>query len=316
MSPPTEKNVGVMVPPSVAAQTAGLASVCCLKDNTTASSDSSATMSSQLSVKPSMSEMRMLWDPGASTYLVTPLINGSSNDTAGNEHVAYHLEQAPQPMSSSAMEYICVTTPLSVACLAPLSYSKTNNTISSEMMLIHNLRLPMTLQDYHNGLMEVHVSEELKHDNELFLKCSSKAPKTGQTSACLNYKSDLLDYTLEQQQNNDKTLVNVHKLRAPPLYVLVIDETRNAWDPGIGTPSSIHLWMQGLATGIATRKALSWIPIPELTQWPNQVTSASFIWDPGTMLPQYKSICLLLIPEQWSFCFYGIAPWLIHFQPP
>jgi hypothetical protein len=85
----------------------------------------------------------------------------------------------------------------------------------------------------------------------------------------------------------------------------------------------------------------------------SQVSSASYAWDPGTMLLLYKSICLLLlreekekatlVPEQWIFWFNDvhycqifqkcremsplmywhhdikfseIALWLITFNPP
>ena len=93
------------------------------------------------------------------------------------------------------------------------------------------------------------------------------------------------------------------------------------WDPGILTPSSMYLWLQGLTARIATEMPLSWLPIPELAKWQSQVTCASFVWDPGTMLLWYKPKWWLLFIEekisgQKNLQFYGIALWLIHFQPP
>jgi hypothetical protein len=123
------------------------------------------------------------------------------------------------------------------------------------------------------------------------------------------------------------------------------------WDPGIGTSSSISHWLQNLTA--TTDNTLSSLQTPEPTTWLSQVSSASYAWDPGTMLLLYKSICLLLlreekekatlVPEQWIFWFNDvhycqifqkcremsplmywhhdikfseIALWLITFNPP
>jgi len=90
---------------------------------------------------------------------------------------------------------------------------------------------------------------------------------------------------------------------------------------------------------------LSCINIPELPTWQSQVISASYVWDPGTILPWYMSILLLLLTEekgtgrqilkQWSwwcnayckifqrctamsslFQCHGIPLWLINFKVP
>jgi hypothetical protein len=123
------------------------------------------------------------------------------------------------------------------------------------------------------------------------------------------------------------------------------------WDPGI-RPFFSMCWLQSLTAGAVTGQASS-LQTPEPTTWQCQVASASYVWDPGTMLLLYKSKRLLLftteketvplIPEQWSFWFNDvhdcqifqkcremshlmywhhdikfseIALWLITFNPP
>jgi hypothetical protein len=104
------------------------------------------------------------------------------------------------------------------------------------------------------------------------------------------------------------------------------------WEPGVGTPSSMYLWLQGLSARIATVKPLSGLQISELALWQRQVTNASYVWDPGTVLLQYKSIWLLQLTEEKEnamhycqifqrctamislFHCHGIPLWLINFQ--
>jgi hypothetical protein len=50
-------------------------------------SNSVSTRSNQLSIEHCNRESRLLWDPRASTFLVTPLKNDSSTDSISNEHV-------------------------------------------------------------------------------------------------------------------------------------------------------------------------------------------------------------------------------------
>jgi hypothetical protein len=63
------------------------------------------------------------------------------------------------------------------------------------------------------------------------------------------------------------------------------------WDPGIRPSSSLYSWLQILIA--ATENLLSSFQTPELTTWLSLMNNASFAWDLGTTLLQYKSICLL-----------------------
>jgi hypothetical protein len=125
------------------------------------------------------------------------------------------------------------------------------------------------------------------------------------------------------------------------------------WDPRVKI--SLDYWFNVLTVWSENDKLLSCTHIPDLAVWPNQSvgSSASYIWDPGTMLLGYRSIWWLLfreekvmvglITEQWTswfnamhygqtiqkcnamnsqlywqqdIKFNGIDLWMIHFQPP
>jgi hypothetical protein len=106
------------------------------------------------------------------------------------------------------------------------------------------------------------------------------------------------------------------------------------WDPRVGIFSSMYLWLQGWTARIATVKPLLGLQISELVTWQRRVTTASYVWDPGTVLLQYKSIWLLWLTEEKEnpmhycqifqrctamssqFHCHGIPLWLINFQVP
>ena len=157
--------------------------------------------------------------------------------------------------------------------------------------------------------------EEDQKETELFAKLLHMASENAfiEQSTMLRHPSDPelhIDWVLRIASGNhikelsvgDSSLAiqqaQLHQFRNQQWHMMLTTEGIKDWDPGIGAPSSMYLRLQGLTARIATEKSLSWLPIPELTKWQSQVASASFVWDPDTMLLWYKPKWWLLFIEE------------------
>jgi len=186
----------------------------------------------------------------------------------------YALEQVTPPMSSPTVEKVVVTAAQSVATqaasLAPILCSKANSTVGSESQLVHDVQLPTAVQDDPTVFKEMPVYDIYEEDNsclncmdeqlatpfhkasetassEQILTCFNKAPETEQTSACLNIVTDVLDVTLELQQQDDEKRANCSVIMASDSVVTWsshfniehnLRELRLLWDPGAHTSLS------------------------------------------------------------------------------
>jgi hypothetical protein len=139
----------------------------------------------------------------------------------------YPLEQAPQPMSLSAMKHVGVKPQPSLAAqatgLAPVLSSKVDITADSESPLIPNLQLPKNVQDAPHVFKETPVYDIYEEEY----------------TACLNIMSDVRDFTLELHQQDDERACNCSVLKAS-------DSSQEnhgiqfLWDPGT-PPADYHL---------------------------------------------------------------------------
>jgi len=179
----------------------------------------------------------------------------------------YPLNQVTPPMPSSAVGKVGVTAAQSVAAqaagLPPVLCSKANITTGSGL-LVPNLPQPAKVQDAAHLFKEPPVYDIYEEDNsclncmdeqlatpfhkasenasrEQLLTCFSKAAKTEQTSACLNIVTDVLDVTLEKQQQDDEKRANCSVIMASDSVVTWsshfsiehnLRELTLLWDPG------------------------------------------------------------------------------------
>jgi hypothetical protein len=215
-----------------------------------------------------------------------------------------------------------VTAPVSVAAQAAgldaVLCSKTDSTFNSESLLVPNLQLPWNLHDASHVFTKTHVCNVYEEN-----------------SACLNIASDVQDFTLQLQQQDDKREGNCSVLKSSNSFVtrssqLSIEQSmrgfRLQWDPGAKTFSVLFLtaadttklqynslyvciWDPGIGISssmshrspsltAATESPLPSSKTSEPTTWLSQVNSAYYAWDPGTTLLLYMSIWLLVFREE------------------
>jgi hypothetical protein len=345
MSHSAVQNVGVTVPLYVAAQVVGLAPVFYSKTNHTAGSGPMLVHNQQLPMTvqdvSSVFTKMPVYDVYEEDTNASLNFLGELRDTAG-QHKRYDYERPIHDRvethgaaklysgeSDKELLTVCCTSDEKSTEAAPILCAQ-------EATMVHNhdekseVNVAVVLTEL-NGFEKRHGDEKLSMemcDVELIFTCLVKAPVNNIDALSWSECPDLADV----QYNSMDVCI---------------------WDPGIRPFFSMYCWLQSLTAGAVTGQASSLLQTPEPTTWQCQVASASYVWDPGTMLLLYKSRRLLLfakeketvplIPEQWSFWFndvhycqifqkcremshlmywhhdikFGeIALWLITFNPP
>jgi hypothetical protein len=313
-----------------------------------ASNTCATKSSSLLSIEHSMRELRLLWDPGATPFsvLFRALVGArilQSTDVYNIVRRAPIFESALTRSYAFGLGWTEVNA--SGLFILGVPYSKSTSAAKNSRFLS-------------NGVNNGTSHSILK----LFLQSQcATTPLQITKQECL-----LMDKVLQNVSEfrdrqlaymHQRLIINSSKFLRHMVSVLSrwLSSFENRgklhWDPGIGTSSSISHWLQNLTA--ATENTPSSLQTLEPATWLSQVSSASYAWDPGTMLLLCKSICLFLlreekekvtlVHEQWIFgfgamqycqiiekCrsrsplmywhhdikFSGIAVWLITFNPP
>jgi hypothetical protein len=242
----------------------------------------------------------------------------------------YSLQQSTPPVSNTTAKNVGVTTPPSVACLAPGFCSKANNTASSESMLIYNLQVPTPMQDASCVFKEMAIYDVYEDVTDC-RSCVRPAVYTTEIDTEeveVKVDSGKPVSTFERPTDSIFSFANEKKSDAELLAMCFKNTSINAFSGEATDLTSTDVPRFFVEESIECKTTnndtkLHALPHSELgntieqpvTQLWNKLLNEAGRqkWDLGIAEPSFMDLCLY-----WhhDIKFNGIALWLMTFNPP